>query len=337
MRGICVLLALVEAAFVPAIISWSNFPARAPAIPIHAQMLKWATISGVALFVLHRIYLLCFPSRFGRSVFLMIIDGIFCLLQAVLVTLLLHPWYDAFRLDLENSPAVALTVGQQVILVFFGAYRIARLLQSTTGGVSGGSAQIDDSESTQLLGNERFTLIWVTRSADLLIGYLPEMDNMLQVLRRSLYVGREDAQIGNLDAQIGNLLKLRIYCTDPDPEKRKELLGLLGQHPCVKDAVQFRRPNLEENLIDVMKEQIVASQDSSAPHKTLLTFCGSPTVADACLHGCAQANELAASLGHTARMEFREEFYGHTSGMRRLRSKKKSGVVSNSPEFAVRV
>ena len=309
--GLTVLLALVELAFVPAVISWSNLPARAPAIEIHAQMLRWSTIGGVSLFILHRAYLLCFPVRFGRSIVLTIVDGIACVLQAVFVTLLLHPWYNAFRLDPEATPAVALTVGQQGLLAIFGAYRIVRLLQSTAGGVSTGSANghSDESESTQLLGQERFTLVWVTRSADLLIGYLPEIDAMLELLNRSLYV---DNQAGT----VGELMQLHIYCTDPDPAMRQHLQHMAQLHH-LKDTVHLYRPDLEEIIVNAMKADIVSSQDAAAPHTTLLTFCGSPQVASACLYGCAQANALAARLGQAARMEFREEFYGHTAGQRR--------------------
>ena len=70
---------------------------------------------------------------------------------------------------------MALTVGQQVLLACLGAYRIVRLLQSTAGGVSSGAANghSNESESTQLFGQERFTLVWVTRYAYLylLIGF----------------------------------------------------------------------------------------------------------------------------------------------------------------------
>ena len=94
---------------------------------------------------------------------------------------------------------------------------------------------------------------------------------MLELLKSSLYV---DNQAGT----VGELMQLHIYCTDPDPAKRKI-------------------------IVNTMKVDIVSSQDATAPHTTLLTFCGSPQVASSCLYGCAQANALAARLGPAARME----------------------------------
>ena len=130
---------------------------------------------------------------------------------------------------------------------------------------------------------------------------------MLELLKSSLYV---DNQAGT----VGELMQLHIYCTDPDPAKRKRLQHMAQLHK-LTDTVHLYRPVLEEIIVNIMKVDIVSSQD--APHTTLVTFCGSPQVASSCLYGCAQANALAARLGQAARMEFREEFYGHTAGRRR--------------------
>ena len=42
-----------------------------------------------------------------------------------------------------------------------------------------------------LLGCERFRLLWICRSADLLIGYLPELSSTMSRLRTSLYGPRD--------------------------------------------------------------------------------------------------------------------------------------------------
>jgi hypothetical protein len=98
------------------------------------------------------------------------------------------------------------------------------------------------------------------------------------------------------------------------------------------DTVHLYRPVLEEIIVNIMKADSVSSQDATAPQTTLLTFCGSPQVASSCLYGCAQANALAARLGQAVRMEFREEFYGHTAGQRRKAKPKERPSRRRTPD-----
>ena len=55
------------------------------------------------------------------------------------------------------------------------------------------------------------------------------------------------------------------------------------------DTVHLYRPVLEEIIVNTMKADIVSSQDATAPHTTLLTFCGSPQVASSCLYATTDA------------------------------------------------
>jgi ferredoxin-NADP reductase len=331
-NNLAVCVAILEVAFVPANVSWSNLPERAPAIDVMAQLLKWSTVCGIAFFVLHRLYMFFNTSRFQRTTSLVIIDPVMCLLQGVMLTLYLKD--DVFRLDehfhnvssplwLAATPAVNLSEAHQVLLCFFGFWRIWRTLDATSSTSQHSHGQhVDESESTQLLGQEKFTLVWVTRSADLLLGYLPELDSMLEVLRRSLYLSDQNASLGEL-------LQLKIYCTDPNQDLVAELKEQIKKHH-LQENVFFERPDVKQLVLDVMCKEIRLAQHRAAYHRALVTFCGAPTVASVCLHGCAEANVLAARLGQAPRMDFREEFYGHSAGS----SRKQSGATATSKKTA---
>ena len=317
---LCVVLA--EVAFVPLGVSWANYPAHAPAIPIQAALLKWQTLGAVAYFVAHRLYLLGFALQgYRRPIMLVTFDALVCGLMLIFVVRLFQ--LGSFRIDPAVESGLALTQAQQALLLIFGAYRVVRLTQAAAS-VGGTHAPIlTDTASAQLLGQEKFTLIWVTRSADLLIGYLPELDAMLEVLSRTLYLGDQNASIGET-------LQLKIFCTERDPALVAEARRQIAMHH-LRENVVFERPDLSELIVHYMGEEIIHSQDANMYHNTLLTFCGSPAVATACLHGCARANSLAARLGHAQRIEFREEYYGHgAGGTPRSKSKPKAVAAAET-------
>jgi len=296
-------IALLEVALVPLNISWANLPERAPVVQAQADLLKWSSIVGIAFFLIHRCYIFFHPKRFRRTVLFATVDLLLWLLHAVTLFLFLRG--NAWHLDREKTTAVALTAGQQAVLIVLGTWRIARTLQSTSN-VTISDEESEPTEGSQVLGVESFTLVWVTRSADLLIGYLPELHNMLVALRNSL-------EMTEADSGVGDLLRVKIFCTDPDRERLHQLKEQVNFYHLEGD-VHFERPDLPKVILEHTTNIIRSGTSLRTKHRSLLTFCGAPSVARICLDSCATANELAARIGSTMRIDFRDEYYGHTGG-----------------------
>ncbi len=191
-RIVILVFVFADVAFAPLALSWANLPARAHAIPLHAALLWHHSIVALAFFALERCFVLSslyhFPSVHSP---LALVDFIVILSNAT--ALVIWDREGAF----EPVPSgLRLTVAQQLLLVLFCIYRLVRILMAS--GRSGGPLDSDGQRSVrlELVGAESFHLVWIHRSADLLIGYLPEIQRALSVTHAT------------------HAMTLRIFCTE---------------------------------------------------------------------------------------------------------------------------
>ena len=324
--AVAMLAVVFDVGLAPLNISWANLPRRAPAAEWQAHVLFWGNAVAIGFFVCHRAYVFCHPSRFRRSVILATLDVLACVLQPLALGAFAAA--NAWQLAPSITAGVALSGGMQLALVAAGLWRVVRTIQAASATSVGASAS-EARERSRPLSVETFSLVWVSRSADLLFGYLPELHALLEALRETL-------ELPAAESGVGELLRLRIFCTEPDHAKREELrayaagFGLDGE-------LRFERPDLQGLVSKEMVAELHHSTSAADRHRMLLTFCGAPAAANACLDGCARANGLAARLGRAVRIDFREEFYGHAGGRRaRIRSESRVSTFKNHNKSAIK-
>jgi len=323
-------IVLVDIALTPLAISWSNLPMRSHPVAFQASILEWHSIGALIIFAFERIFAFSFPRRFPsvRSV---------CLLLDILIILghagAIAVWHlegafrlyvnvTAFELDPDGTlPTMPiLTVPQQAILAGFGIWRIIRMLTNAIpAGLPRTGTSYESTRVHELVGATTFSLVWITRSADLLLSYLPEIQQTLQVTKSR------------------PAIDVRCYCTDPDPFKQEMLKKMVGSSGLSKHVI-FGRPDLPTIVVDELRKSLLSEMNSldleDRPiHRKLLTFCGSPNVSRLASEGAARANQLAYGAGYSGfRVAFRTENYAAGSG--RAKKKGKEAVLANSATSA---
>eukprot|EP00326_Haptolina_ericina_P012377 CAMPEP_0181205062 /NCGR_PEP_ID=MMETSP1096-20121128/20266_1 /TAXON_ID=156174 ORGANISM="Chrysochromulina ericina, Strain CCMP281" /NCGR_SAMPLE_ID=MMETSP1096 /ASSEMBLY_ACC=CAM_ASM_000453 /LENGTH=454 /DNA_ID=CAMNT_0023295799 /DNA_START=95 /DNA_END=1459 /DNA_ORIENTATION=+ len=292
------------------VLSWSNLPLKpTPVTPEQLLALKYFTLALVSVYFPLILYRWWFPSRFGR-VFLQVVDICVALGAAVLHAVM---WTEG---SFEAGP----TAFHQALLTLFTAWRMKHLLSMSPHGSSVGI------HLKHVLGSKTFQLIWVSRSAELLRGYLPVLGKLLRDVNLSLY-GSDDHRSGGLD----KYLRLTIYCTEKDESAVKQLKAL-EEREGLQGLVQYCRPDLETELISRIKYSwrghMIATSGTRVSHSSLVTFCGGPGVARLCRQAVATANNIAMDSGHGQfTIKSRAEFYGVAGGAVRRPPKRVSDKV----------
>jgi hypothetical protein len=159
-------------------------------------------------------------------------------------------------------------------------------------------------------------MLWICKSADMVIGYLPTLERTLRALHVSLYPADGPPRPGcahGLFAEGFRFLRVRIHCTEKDPRRRAalraELAGSILEH-----MVLFERPDLEEVVAAAMEQKLASGMTAygAIASRTQVTFCGSAAVGGLCYEAVLRANKFAEGVGcPEISFRFREENYGY--------------------------
>uniref|UniRef100_A0A0G4FBX9 FAD-binding FR-type domain-containing protein n=1 Tax=Chromera velia CCMP2878 TaxID=1169474 RepID=A0A0G4FBX9_9ALVE len=276
-------------------ISWGNL--KTAVLPEQVEVLQYSTLVLVTCFVGLCVYRWVSPRRFPFG----FLDMLDILVICAMVIGQVIWWLDN---DFDNPSEAQLTARVSLHL-----YRLIRLWMSSTVFTHTRGIKEDGSHAKNFVGNLSFKLVWVCRSADLVIGALPEMKTVCTDLLEVFGEGLFDS-----------FVKMEIYCTDKDNSKLRSLTGKIEGTP-LEQRVFFGRPNLIKLMKDAMKDQLIhdtqpASNNShEALYKTLVAFCGSPATGALCGEGVYIANALALAVGQpNHHFDFRLEYYGYGSG-----------------------
>lgn len=299
-RTLVVLVSPIEMVAGAFAFSVNHLPPDAPPSAAHLQVLRVATAALISIYAFIVVYRALHPSRFSRSVWI-VLEGFAILASAATAA------FWAVR-PFEGSGA-RLPWTASVALLLLAMWRAAHLLLPQRK-LSPGAMQ-SDAAGVAHLASSPFHLIWICRSRSLLRGYLPELARVL--------CGVSDHM---------GVLSISVYCTAMAGSTRKQRAAELGQIADevkaigLRGSVHFHRPCLEKVLAQDMRSQLVGiTQASSLTQRTLVTYCGGPSVGAACERGAMAANALATLTnqrhGHRVEFLFREEFYGIASGAQR--------------------
>jgi len=290
------LLILVELWLCATMISWSTYIQGTPASSVRGNILRYTTIVTTSLYAVHGIYRCLLPRRFTGGIMML---GEF-LVFGVMLAVIYGWWKEPYSFDRPR-------LGPQVVRFLCSLWRLYWLWTATPPMRHTREAKGNLGRS--LLGENTFRFIWACRSADLLMGVVPEFDALLrecqQVLRTT-------------PSGLRKFLDIRMHCTDTDPAKVFRLQSCL-RGTLLAEFVSYKRPDLEETIFQVMRAQLADGLNGGPSSKggahSLVTFCGSPGVGSLCRSYVEEANLMADTLGFfNHKLVFREEFYGHVGG-----------------------
>ena len=137
------------------------------------ECIKYWTLCNVVWFAIHLAYRWALPHRFPRTPFLLV-DGYL----AITMGLCQAYWW---RTGAFLAPNTAQVMARAVLSL----WRTVRLALATSFG--GHQPRPQPCARSSVLGAERFTLVWVCRSADFMLGCLPELDRILTDVNALLY------------------------------------------------------------------------------------------------------------------------------------------------------
>ena len=144
---------------------------------------------------------------------------------------------------------------------------------------------------------DRLEIVWVTRSSNLVVKILPDVDKLYTKLVQLW--GHDYAR---------EVCRISVYLTDRDKRQvhllQKELQkSTLYKHGCIL----LGRPNFEEVIQDYTLELICTRRNSYS----LLAFCGSPQLASQ-LHQAKISNEMITSItgNKQHQLEYLSESFG---------------------------
>jgi len=295
-------LILVELWLCCTTISWASLPDETSADSTMGRILKYVGTCAISLYSFHSIYRWVQPRRFTRS-FRNVFE--FFAICGMIVTLVV--WWD-LPYDMKYGTEVV----RVAVRVGFCLWRMA-WLWLTSPVVRQNEAQ-SGNLGKDLLLESTFRLIWSCRSADLMMGMLPEFDRMLQELRSGLRTSTSGLR---------TFIDIELYCTESDIRKLRHLMQHV-QGTALEGAVHYGRPDLQSAIFQVMRRQL-ADGLNGGPSKlngaqSLVTFCGAPEVGRRCMQFVEEANLMADTLAlYQHKVNFREEFFGIVAGARAKR------------------
>lgn len=298
---------VLEVVFAGLVLSWSNLQLPAGAEKSSAK----AIILSVLAYVLLAVYVV----RLGvnrRNDTATPLNGVrYAALVGMLVVLPLYTSTDEFN---------ELTPWQQAALVSFSAARLFLGLYKPAGPAN-----------ERLIPCDRFHMIWTSRHADAVLGYLPDINRTLENAELALY--------GYVRNVVGTAaftyLQVSIYCTDRDAEHTQRLQHAI-QGTRFETCIKFARPDFNDLLVDEVRRVSAFLNTSfdkgSSSSKIFVTFCGSPKVSPILYGAVERANVLSRKLlKGKLKLTYRSEFQGTTSQKNEKRKRAKQPKPSVVP------
>ena len=301
-------------------LSWCNLPeVAARRWQAYVTQISSAAVLGVVC--LHLVYRLCFPARFRRG-FFTIVE---VMVMGVALTLVVFWWLDGIH-------NYATPTGLQLLLrVVIWLFFMARLYYA--------SPTLRDASYRatlrrhNILGAQTYKLIWVTRSADLVLCHLPALMAKIDEVHHSIY-GRA-AEPGTWEQSLGRFVDFTIYVTDKNVERIHKLKDLAAGS-LAEGKICFCRPNLHEEITKFTQRQLIDQIDAGKDAPGIITdvtFCGAPNIAMQAHHAVHASNIISAALGYPhCRTLFREEFYGFSPPVRKTQVKTLPTEKHTQPE-----
>eukprot|EP00036_Acanthoecidae_sp_10tr_P019581 CAMPEP_0206303018 /NCGR_PEP_ID=MMETSP0106_2-20121207/9021_1 /ASSEMBLY_ACC=CAM_ASM_000206 /TAXON_ID=81532 /ORGANISM="Acanthoeca-like sp., Strain 10tr" /LENGTH=947 /DNA_ID=CAMNT_0053733801 /DNA_START=45 /DNA_END=2888 /DNA_ORIENTATION=+ len=285
------LWACLETATTSLMLSWSNLQSPATKTPGMTGFLELTSIllvlpyaAVVAMWIFCRSRAEQGPTLYVHVLAVVAMSGI---LLAFIV-------YDKFD---------ALTPVEQAALVFLSVWRTASAWSFRRPRSSHGLASSNPVES--------FRLLWTTRSADLAIGVLQDLERTFLELENKMH-GYGSSVVCT---RAFSHLQMHVWCTDTNPHNIAELKRWI-KGTRYESVVSFERPNFGTELVVSMRRHIMAPSFMNrlpGEKKTCaVTFCGSPAVSDAVFHAVQRCGQLARVAGASDfQYTFRTESYSN--------------------------
>jgi hypothetical protein len=199
---------------------------------------------------------------------------------------------------------------EQAVLVVFSLWRIVAA-RTMRWGSSGESSSSRHGAARHEV--ESFKFMWVTRSAELTIALLSDLEQTFSDLEQSIH-GKSTNTVGTDSFR---QLELKVFCTERRADRVEELKKWLSGTRFEK-LVVFERPNFDAELVSVMRRQIMSPSFINrlpGEKKTCaVTFCGAPRVSDMLFKAVGRCGQLAAVAGaRDFQFGYRTEFYGNSA------------------------
>eukprot|EP00038_Savillea_parva_P021487 m.35020 g.35020 ORF g.35020 m.35020 type:complete len:981 (+) comp5221_c0_seq1:1142-4084(+) len=312
MTGLLVMFwVCIEASNTSLILSWSNLMAPAVKTDEMTGIISYLSLLLVVPYAMVvGIWVFC-RSRAEKSPSLYV--HVLCII-AMVGTVRYFMAYDKF----ENLSSV-----EQAALVIFSVWRVAA---AWTFRRDGGRANMTGMASSNPV--ESFRLLWVTRSAELVIGVLEDLEMTMRDLERKM----AGQHVGTVGTESFPQLEVKVWCTDSHPEHTAELKRWV-KGTRFESLVVFERPDLGMELVTSMKQHIMApsfmNRLPGETKKSIVTFCGSPAVSDALFRAVRRCGQLATVAGASDfQFTFRTESYSNMPKPRAIAS------AARAAEFA---
>lgn len=176
---------------------------------------------------------------------------------------------------------------------------------------------------------ETFKFMWVTRSAELTIGVLRDLDRTLCLLELSLY-GSERRVVGT---SAFPHLQIAIWCSDKREERVKTLKKFITGSR-FEGLVQFGRPDFNHEMASILRTQILSptfmNRLSGEKKSCAVTFAGSQVVSNVLAKSIRQCGQLAAAAGaKDFKFTYRTESYSNMPPSRRQIRKERKQSKQN--------
>jgi len=282
-------------------VSWANLELAGVSlkIPVTAGMTDFLTVSTwVLILIFPFLMALRFKQREnGHSKVNIMFDA----LAWVFMFSITVYWTDSDKFKIPTDSDI-------ILRFFFGAFRVFRMLHWRS------YMQIATASESGMDGAERFHLIQICRSASLVRQYIDVLSNSMDDLEMKLY-GKVYGKPGGKSWIVGNksfkFLRVSIFVTDKHAGNVEKLkLQLKGTR--LESCVYYGRPDLEQITRDAMLERVIdtANPFNRVSSQMLMTFCGSPIVADALFANVIKYNTIAKDCNTGVKYRFRAESYG---------------------------
>eukprot|EP00035_Acanthoeca_spectabilis_P009506 m.168287 g.168287 ORF g.168287 m.168287 type:complete len:993 (-) comp14745_c0_seq1:167-3145(-) len=197
---------------------------------------------------------------------------------------------------------------EEVGLVAFSIWRLSAAWALRRGDGTGSSTARYSSARHEV---ETFKFLWVTRSAELAIALLSDLESTFSQLEQSIH-GKPTYTVGT---PAFRQLELKVFCTDRSPDRVVQLKAWL-KGTRFEHLVFYTRPDFDVEMVNVMRRQIMSpSFINRLPGETktcAVTFCGAPTVSGMLFDAVRRCGQLATAAGaENFRFAYRTEFYGN--------------------------
>jgi ferredoxin-NADP reductase len=303
----------MEGATASLVLSWSNLDQRAYMAPGMVAALEALTVALIVPYMVVVVSWICCRSRAEHEASLY--------LHALAVITMIGVTASFIAADKFE----ALTPIEQTVLVVFSAWRLgaAWSYRCTTSRNAHGYASSNPVES--------FRMLWATRSAELVIGVLADLEKTFKDLEASMNTGSTEI----VGTEGFPQLEIHVYCTDSNPRHIAALKTWL-RGTRFENLVTFARAELGTELVTSMRRHIMAPSFMNrlpGEKKTCaVTFCGSPFVSDALFRAVRRCGQLAAVAGAADfEFTFRTENYSNMPAVRTNAAQEAASPLSICP------